>query len=110
MNPEAQHLLLDMWFDGDADEMAWKIANWVDHNLSVMERTWYRFSPHGLTLAYVLSESHFTAHTYPEHGYITMDIYLCSDKWDLAEVTKDILEIVKPKKYKTQIIKRGILE
>lgn len=39
----------------------------------------HRFEPQGVTLALVLSESHATIHTYPEHGRYMADIFTCGD-------------------------------
>jgi len=36
--------------------------------LNVVSKTGYQFQPMGYTYAFVLSESHFTIHTYPEYG------------------------------------------
>ena len=41
-------------------------------------------SPGGVTLLYLLSESHLAAHTYPEHGIATLNLYCCCHRepWD----------------------------
>lgn len=46
--------------------------------LNVMSQTGHQFSPMGYTYAYVLSESHFTIHTYPEHRSCYIDVFCCS--------------------------------
>lgn len=40
--------------------------------------------PGGVTLLYLLSESHLAAHTYPEHGIATLNLYCCCHRepWD----------------------------
>ena len=37
----------------------------------------YEFSPCGVTLLYLLTESHVSVHTWPEDNFIAMDIYTC---------------------------------
>lgn len=37
----------------------------------------YQFDPHGITILYLLSESHASIHTYPEHGACFVDIFTC---------------------------------
>ena len=32
----------------------------------------------GVTGVVVLAESHLSVHTWPEHGYVTLDVYVCS--------------------------------
>ena len=40
---------------------------------TVVARAFHQFEPHGATGVLVLSESHFSAHTYPEHGTVYVD-------------------------------------
>lgn len=44
--------------------------------LTVVSQTGYQFEPMGYTYAYVLSESHFTIHTYPEYRSCYIDIFV----------------------------------
>ena len=39
----------------------------------------HKFDPQGLTIVIALSESHFSAHTWPEKGCIAIDIYTCGE-------------------------------
>jgi S-adenosylmethionine decarboxylase len=39
----------------------------------------HKFEPQGLTIVIALSESHFSAHTWPEKGCIAIDIYTCGE-------------------------------
>ena len=36
-----------------------------------------RFSPHGVSIVFLLSESHASIHTYPEHNACFLDIFTC---------------------------------
>jgi S-adenosylmethionine decarboxylase len=48
----------------------------------------HRFpSPGGVTAMYLLSESHLTCHTYPEHRLATFNLYCCRSReaWPWAE-------------------------
>src|SRR5262249_47409257 len=36
-----------------------------------------RFSPHGVSVVFLLSESHASVHTYPEHNACFLDIFTC---------------------------------
>ncbi|MFG0288488.1 MAG: S-adenosylmethionine decarboxylase family protein [Rhodopirellula sp. JB044] len=41
----------------------------------------HRFAaPHGVTMLYLLSESHLAVHTYPEHGLATFNFVCCRDE------------------------------
>jgi len=37
------------------------------------------FSPVGISLLYLLSESHISIHTFPERNYFALDIYTCRE-------------------------------
>lgn len=44
---------------------------------TVLREVVYRFEPQGVTAAVVLSESHASVHTYPEHGTFFVDVFTC---------------------------------
>ena len=45
------------------------------------EPQWHQFpGPGGVTGLYLLSESHFTVHTFPESGVITVNLYSCRER------------------------------
>ncbi len=47
----------------------------------VGETLWHRFpGPGGITGLALLSESHLTCHTYPEHGLLSMNLYCCGER------------------------------
>lgn len=47
--------------------------------LNVLNQSKHEFSPHGLTVLYMLSESHFSMHTWPEKNLIRIDLFTCSN-------------------------------
>jgi S-adenosylmethionine decarboxylase len=44
---------------------------------TVMSDAFHRFDPHGVSGTVVISESHLSVHTWPESGYVAVDIYTC---------------------------------
>jgi S-adenosylmethionine decarboxylase len=46
---------------------------------TILEKAPYVFPPNGLTMVYLLSESHASIHTYPEHGTCFVDLFTCGD-------------------------------
>ena len=40
----------------------------------------HAFEPQGVTCFVALAESHISTHTWPEHGYAAIDIFMCGDK------------------------------
>ena len=49
---------------------------------TIVNRAFHQFEPHGATGGLVLAESHFSAHTYPEHNQIYLDVFCCSPSFD----------------------------
>jgi S-adenosylmethionine decarboxylase len=41
-----------------------------------------KFPPHGVSGVVVISESHISTHTWPEYGYVALDIYTCGKNVD----------------------------
>ncbi len=48
-----------------------------DLNLKVVSSQSHLFKPEGITLVYILSQSHLAIHTYPEKHAIHVDLALC---------------------------------
>lgn len=46
--------------------------------LHIVGEVTHQFQPHGYTLLYLLSESHFSIHTYPEYQSCYIDIFCCN--------------------------------
>lgn len=57
-------------------------------NLNVVDKIAYEFPVQGITLAYILSQSHLVIHTWPELGLAHLDLATChtGTKWQTGEV------------------------
>lgn len=51
-------------------------------SLNIVGELSYQFYPHGVTLIYLLAESHLSIHTYPELNYCAIDLYSCNNTFD----------------------------
>jgi len=47
--------------------------------VTVWSISFHRFPPSGVSGVVVISESHLSVHTWPEHGYVALDIFTCGD-------------------------------
>lgn len=47
------------------------------YNYTILNKSEHQFQPQGLTMLYLLSESHISIHTFPEREYFALDIYTC---------------------------------
>lgn len=45
----------------------------------IREVAFHKFAPHGVSGVVIISESHLTIHSFPEHGYASIDVYTCGD-------------------------------
>ncbi len=45
----------------------------------VREVVFHKFAPQGVSGVVIISESHLTIHSFPEHGYASIDVYTCGE-------------------------------
>ncbi len=63
----------------DADMLREKCLEFVrSSGLTCVGDYFHSFPGGGVTGAIVLSESHMSVHTWPEHRYVTLDVYVCN--------------------------------
>jgi len=55
-----------------------------------------QFLPHGVTVAMILAESHFVVSTWPEHGFVTLDVAVCDPQLDLQALVQPIVYLLQP--------------
>ena len=56
------------------------------YNLTVVGKSQKKFEPQGLSINYLLSESHLSVHTWPEKGKCSIDLFTCGEfKWYVNE-------------------------
>jgi S-adenosylmethionine decarboxylase len=73
---------------------------------TILEKTPYVFPPNGLTMVYLLSESHASIHTYPEHGACFVDLFTCGDICSAEEFDKTLRIYLSPKTVKAHLFSR----
>jgi len=83
----------------------------TDAGLTVVGERFHQFEPQGVTGTVLLAESHLAIHTWPEHGFVSVDVYVCNlatDNSAKAERLFRTLEAaLKPKRVKFHSIHRG---
>lgn len=52
------------------------------YDFTILTKSQHKFEPQGLTVLYMLSESHISIHTFPEQNYLALDIYTCREYED----------------------------
>lgn len=47
---------------------------------TIVDSSFHRFLPHGISGVVVIAESHLAIHTWPEYGYAAIDLFTCGDE------------------------------
>lgn len=72
----------------------------------ILNHSFFVFPGHGMTMTILLSESHASIHTYPEHGKCFVDLFTCGDKCH-HEIFDDCLKTyLKPKRVAEMVLVR----
>ncbi len=108
MDTRSQHLLFDAVLEreltsADVDH----IKEVIEKNLTVVNRIEHKFEPHGETIVFILAESHFSLHTYPENKFISLDIYVCNMDTDLKKIVNEISAVVPFERVDQKFLSRG---
>ncbi len=75
--------------------------------MNVVCRVQKDFRPQGLTAVWILEESHFTIHTYPEHNYISADCYTCGNEGNPQKAIDELARILAPLEVASEYLPRG---
>ena len=70
----------------------------------------HEFNPHGISGVIVIEESHFSVHTWPEYGYVALDIFTCGNTIDNYSALHLLKETFQAKSLSVSEIKRGLLD
>src|SRR5215471_5836488 len=66
-----------------------------------------RFSPHGVSVVFLLSESHASIHTYPEHDACFLDIFTCGQTLRIEEFGKTLQKLWQPEQFSIELKDRS---
>lgn len=61
--------------------------------LRILVEKYHDFKPQGATLIFILSSSHLAVHTWPENGYIHIDLVTCAKLPKDNKIRKSIKEL-----------------
>ena len=72
----------------------------------------HQFEPQGVSIIYLLAESHLSIHTWPENNCFAMDIHSCNNDLELyMESVKELIySYMNVKEYQVQVILRKLVE
>lgn len=109
---EGEHLIADLHGCAGLDDLdlvgrALKAA--VDAaGATLIDVKLHPFGPgQGITGVALLAESHMSIHTWPEHGYAAIDLFLCGRRNDIQAALRSIVASLAASRVETQSIRRG---
>lgn len=79
----------------------------LESGADIREVVFHKFHPQGVSGVVVISESHLTIHSFPEHGYASVDVYTCGDLIDPKTATDYITKGLGTTTLQTVLIPRG---
>ncbi len=106
------HLLLDFWGakhaqDLGAVEQALRAAAKAC-GATVLDIMLHSFGPQsGVTGVAILAESHISIHTWPETGYMALDIFVCGS-CDAHQAAAELVRIFHPVRHQISSHRRGV--
>ncbi len=62
---------------------------------TLLDMVSHKFEPQGVTAVALLSESHLSIHTWPEHGYAAIDAFTCGDHTNPEAACRSLRESFK---------------
>ena len=80
----------------------------VESEATVVTESFHEFKPWGVSGAVIIQESHYTIHTWPEHGYAAVDLFYCGGTIYVDKAVDVLRERFKPSKIKFLVVRRGI--
>lgn len=74
---------------------------------TVMNASFHKFGPQGVSGVLVLAESHLSVHTWPEHGYAATDIFTCGDQCFPERALDSLAQALCAASFEVMHIERG---
>lgn len=110
---KGRHVIADLWGmeGGKLDDLGYLIKCLTEaakiSGATILGSIHHKFDPFGVTIVIMLSESHLSIHTYPEHSFASIDCYTCGNA-DPRKAIDYLIEELKPTHKQVQVIERGI--
>lgn len=76
----------------------------------VREVTFHQFAPQGVSGVVIVSESHLAIHTFPEHGYASIDVFTCGKRIDPKKAASIIAQKLEANRIYEMNVERGLGE
>jgi S-adenosylmethionine decarboxylase len=109
-----RHLLVDMWGAQNLHRLEAVRSALLEAiqacGAHLLDLSLYQFTPNGgITSAAVLSQSHLCIHTWPEEGFVAVDLFVCGLN-DPTLILPVLEAAFSPKRMEVSEHKRGLVE
>ncbi len=74
---------------------------------TIVAECFKEFKPYGVSGAVIIQESHYTIHTWPEHGYAAVDLFYCGGTVKVRRAVELLQERFEPARIKFLVVRRG---
>ncbi len=79
----------------------------ISSDLTILDIFNHNYTPYGYSIIAILETSHAALHTWPEHGYISIDIFICDEFEKGLNALRLIKNKFKPKESEFFYMERG---
>ena len=80
----------------------------VESDATVVAQSFHEFKPYGVSGAVIIQESHYTIHTWPEHGYAAVDLFYCGGTVKVHKAVEVLRQRFEPQRIKFLVVRRGL--
>ena len=75
---------------------------------TVVTDSFHEFKPYGVSGAVIIQESHYTIHTWPEHGYAAVDLFYCGGTIYVERAIEILKQRFEADRMKFLVVRRGL--
>ena len=87
------------------------LAATQDAGLLAVGERFHQFEPQGVTGTVLLAESHLAIHTWPETGFVSVDVYVCNRSADNTARAQHLFDALRcamrPARVREHVLRRG---
>jgi len=116
MKALGSHLILELYscpadLLDDPQHVASVMASAVEASGATMIQPFFhQFAPQGVSGVIVISESHFSIHTWPEYSYAAVDVFTCGDVIDMDLAAETLRHGLQAGSMQKMMLSRGMLD
>lgn len=108
-----KHIVADLWgvdIPDSVESLRTNLFDAIDQaGAQILGSKFHVLDPNnGMTGVILLAESHLSIHTWPEHDYVALDIFMCGNSMvSIDETFQFIIRALKPARFSSKNLERG---